>query len=80
MAMQGVLLAALLTFAETPWYSGYATTTATWGLSPLADQQLAGVIMWVPSGLIYTLAGLALLVAWINETDGTGEQVTEGVG
>ncbi len=80
MAMQGVLLAALLTFAETPWYSGYATTTASWGLSPLADQQLAGVIMWVPSGLIYTLAGLALLVAWINETDGTGEQASERVG
>ncbi|MGH8901210.1 MAG: hypothetical protein ACRDYA_05905 [Egibacteraceae bacterium] len=32
---------ALLTFARTPWYPGYATTTTPWRLEPLADQQLA---------------------------------------
>lgn len=32
-----------------------------WGLSPLADQQLAGVMMWVPAGLVYLGATLALL-------------------
>jgi len=67
MAMQSVLLSVLLTFARAPWYSGYATTTTPWGLAPLADQQLAGVIMWIPAGLLYLGTALALLAAWIRE-------------
>ncbi len=50
MAMQSVLLSVLLTFARTPSYAGYAHTTASWRLDPLADQQLAGAIMWIPAG------------------------------
>lgn len=67
-AMQGVFLSALLTFASSPWYSGYADTTAPWGLDPLADQQLAGAIMWLPGGVIYVGTALALLVTWIRES------------
>lgn len=69
MAMQSVLLSALLTFATSAWYAGYATTTQVWGMTPLADQQLAGVIMWVPAGLVYLGALLALLSAWFREVD-----------
>jgi cytochrome c oxidase assembly factor CtaG len=69
MAMQSVLLSVLLTFARTPWYSGYAATTAPWGLDPLTDQRLAGVIMWIPAGGIYLLVALALLVTWIRATE-----------
>jgi putative membrane protein len=69
MAMQSVLLSLLLTFAEAPWYASYATTTAPWGLQPLADQQLAGVIMWIPAGLVYLGAALALLATWIRAAE-----------
>ena len=69
MAMQSVLLSLLLTFARTPWYSGYAETTAPWGLDPLADQQLAGVIMWIPAGAVYLVTALTLLVLWIRATE-----------
>ena len=69
MAMQSVFLSVLLTFARTPWYSGYAQTTAPWGLDPLTDQRLAGVIMWIPAGGIYLVVALALLVAWIRATE-----------
>ena len=69
MAMQSVFLSVLLTFARTPWYSGYAETTAPWGLDPLTDQQLAGVIMWIPAGGIYLAVALALLVTWIRATE-----------
>ena len=69
MAMQSVFLSVLLTFARTPWYSGYATTTASWGLDPLADQQVAGAIMWIPAGGIYLTAALVLLVTWIRATE-----------
>lgn len=69
MALQSVFLSVLLTFARAPWYSGYAASTAPWGLAPLADQQLAGVIMWIPAGLIYLTAALTLLVTWIRASD-----------
>ncbi len=69
LAVQSVLLSALLTFAEAPWYAGYATTTAGWGLTPLDDQHLAGVIMWIPAGAIHVGAALALLVSWIASSE-----------
>ena len=68
-AMQSVFLSLLLTFAEAPWYSGYATTTTPWGLDRLADQQLAGVIMWIPGGVVYLAAGLSLLIGWVRATE-----------
>ena len=52
------LLGALLTFSMTPLYTWHMATTQAWGLSPLADQQLAGLIMWVPGGALYLAAAL----------------------
>ncbi|MGI8517249.1 MAG: cytochrome c oxidase assembly protein [Acidimicrobiia bacterium] len=66
MAGQSVFLALLMTFADNPWYAAYANTTATWGMTPLTDQHLAGVIMWVPAGFVYTGVGLTLLARWLT--------------
>jgi len=55
------LLGALLTFAGEPLYPLQAAGARAWGLTPLEDQQLAGLLMWVPGGLAYLLATLALL-------------------
>lgn len=57
------MLGALLTFARTPLYAAHLDTTLAFGLTPLADQQLAGLIMWVPAALPYLAAGLFLLAA-----------------
>lgn len=70
MAMQGVFLGALLTFATSPWYDGYRDTAVRWGLDPLADQQLAGVIMWVPAGLVYVAVGVGLAARWVRRNGG----------
>ena len=51
------------------WYPAYTGTTASWGLTPLEDQQLGGLIMWVPAGLVYIVAGLALMVGWMRESE-----------
>jgi putative membrane protein len=64
MALQSGLLGALITFAEQTWYPAYAATTAAWGLTPLEDQQLAGVVMWVPAGMVYLGAALGVLAHW----------------
>jgi len=61
------MLGALLTFAPAPLYAAHAVAPLEWGLTPLADQQLGGLVMWVPAGLPY--AALAILVArrgWAN--------------
>lgn len=68
-AMQATLLSALLTFAPTPWYGGYAETAPLWGLDPLTDQQLAGLVMWIPGGLVYTAAALVVLTGWLRGMD-----------
>lgn len=63
--MQMALLGALLTFAPDALYAIHQVAPLAFGLSPLADQQLGGLIMWVPAGLPYAVAG-ALIVrrAW----------------
>lgn len=65
-ALHNTLLGVLITFAPTPWYAVYTERAEQWGLTPLADQQLAGVIMWVPAGLAYLLAVLLLLYVWLT--------------
>ncbi|MBW3657522.1 MAG: cytochrome c oxidase assembly protein [Actinobacteria bacterium] len=67
-AMQSVFLSFLLTFANEAWY-GYGETTAAWGLTPLADQQLAGAIMWIPAGIVYVVIAMVLLGAWLRSPD-----------
>jgi putative membrane protein len=68
-AVHTSILGALLTFAPHVWYPAYSTTTQAWGLTPLEDQQIGGLIMWVPAALVYLAAGLALFSAWLNESD-----------
>jgi putative membrane protein len=66
-ALHSQLLGVLMTFANTIWYPGYAHSTQAWGLSPLEDQQLAGLIMWIPAGVVYIIAALALMAGWMRE-------------
>jgi putative membrane protein len=68
-AVHTSILGALLTFSTRVWYPIYDATTAAWGLTPLEDQQLAGLIMWVPAGLAYLVAALALLATWLAEPE-----------
>jgi putative membrane protein len=62
------LLGVLLTLSRRPWYPTQSIGAADWGLTPLEDQQLAGLVMWVPAGAIYTLAALALAAVWIGRS------------
>ncbi|MHC9420195.1 cytochrome c oxidase assembly protein [Sphingomonas citri] len=55
-------LGALMVFATSPWYAGYASLgLASFGLTPAEDQQLAGLLMWVPGGLVHAGAALVLM-------------------
>ena len=63
------VLGALITLAGSVWYPSYVGLTSSWGLTPLEDQQLGGLIMWIPAGLVYVIAGLALFAGWLREAD-----------
>jgi len=58
-------LGALLSLATHPWYLAPAQPTLL-GLSALEDQQLGGLVMWVPGSLAYLLAGLVLVAGWLS--------------
>nr|PZN04705.1 MAG: cytochrome c oxidase assembly protein [Pseudomonadota bacterium] len=64
------ILGALMSFAPTVWYPAYAERTPGIGLDPVADQQLGGLLMWVPAGSVYLLAALWLAWRWLA-ADGT---------
>lgn len=63
-----------LTLATTPWYASYV------GSGVIADQQLAGVVMWAYGGLAAVIGGVTLGVAWLRaaERSSPGWQRTAG--
>lgn len=64
--LQSGILGALMTFSERPWYLYYAHSVTNWGLTSLQDQQLAGLIMWVPGGTVFTLLTIGYFAAWLR--------------
>jgi putative membrane protein len=68
-AVHSSILGALLTVAPRLWYPIYEARTMRWNLEPLQDQQLAGLLMWVPAGVIFLVLGLALFAAWLGEAE-----------
>ncbi|WP_137179733.1 cytochrome c oxidase assembly protein [Roseomonas sp. AR75] len=57
-------LGALLTFAPRALYAPHVpAVTLSWGLTPLEDQQLGGLVMWVPGGLLFAAVMVAALAA-----------------
>jgi cytochrome c oxidase assembly factor CtaG len=61
------ILGALFTLSTVVWYSSYLSSTQAFGLTPLEDQQLGGIVMWVPASLVYIVCGLALASRWLTE-------------
>jgi cytochrome c oxidase assembly factor CtaG len=58
-------LGVILSLARAPLYPTQVRLSEAYGADPLADQQLAGLVMWVPGGIAYVVAGLALAGLWI---------------
>jgi cytochrome c oxidase assembly factor CtaG len=55
-------LGAFMALSQSPWYAGYARLgMAPFGLTPAEDQQLAGLLMWIPGGLVHAAAALVIL-------------------
>jgi putative membrane protein len=79
-AMHSQILGALLTFGRRIWYPTHAART---GVGALEDQQFAGIVMWVPFGVVFVVIGLALFAAWLGEAQrrvrySTADRITRG--
>jgi putative membrane protein len=69
-------LAVLLTLAPAPWYGHGATIP--FGLTALEDQQLGGLVMWVPGACAYVIAGLVIVAGWLRHVGAQGESADSG--
>ncbi len=67
-AVHGGLLGALMTVSPRVWYAPYLTHPSA-SLTPLEDQQLAGLLMWIPAGIVFVVGGLVLFAEWLRLSD-----------
>ncbi|MER7614614.1 cytochrome c oxidase assembly protein [Nonomuraea wenchangensis] len=65
-ALPSAALGAVLTLAGAPLFPGQAAAALASGADPLTDQQLAGLIMWIPADLVYLGAIFAVFLAWMD--------------
>ena len=63
------ILGALIVFSSTILYPTYARAPRLWGLSPEIDQQAAGLIMWIPGGLVFLLVLTIVWFRWLGRDD-----------
>jgi putative membrane protein len=68
-SVQMGFLGALITLAPRAVYTPHALTTAGWGLTPLQDQQLGGLIMWIPGCLIFLAFALLALAPALSDAE-----------
>jgi len=66
------ILGALFALSTAPYYAIYRDRAAAAGVDAVADQQLAGLFMWIPAGIVLTGCGLALMFAWLSEAERRG--------
>lgn len=67
--IHGGALGALLALSPRAWYPLHAASAERWGIDPLADQQIAGAAMWVPTATIYVAAMAVLVHRWMARRD-----------
>jgi cytochrome c oxidase assembly factor CtaG len=76
-SLVGGALGALMSFSSSPWYADYAAMGMTGvGLDPVNDQRLAGLIMWIPGGLVHGAAALTMFYKWLKASEGGASAVS----
>ena len=66
---QNIILGAILTFGDAPVYSHYENAPAHWGIDSAFDQQLGGILMWIPGAMMYFTAMAILFFAWLEQEE-----------
>lgn len=74
-SIHSMILGVLMALAPSVWYESYKTTAPLFGLTGLEDQQLAGLIMWMPAGIAYVVVMLILFLQLLNGPFGAARKV-----
>jgi len=69
-----VILGAMLTFAGQPLYHTYQAAAPTSSLSIVEDQQLGGLIMWIPGGMMYLIPLAVVIGILLREESAAGAE------
>lgn len=78
-SLHGMVLGVFMALSPHAWYGVYAGRTELWGLSPLEDQQLAGLIMWMPACTIYAVFAAGLFASWLQALETPRDPTTARV-
>ena len=68
------VMGAIITFSDSVLYEWYAEAPRLWSISALEDQQLGGVIMWVPGGLVYLFALMVVFLTWASREESSSQR------
>ncbi|HEV2295934.1 MAG TPA: cytochrome c oxidase assembly protein [Tepidisphaeraceae bacterium] len=78
-SLHATFLGVFMALSPRVWYPDYLPRTAVWNLTPLEDQQLAGLIMWMPACMVYALVAAVMFALWVHQGDrDAGAVVVEG--
>lgn len=77
--MASGMLGGLLVLAPVPIYAWYGGRASLWGMSGMEDQQLAGVVMWVPAGGVYLVAFAVLALRVASDLRGSSPRLKNGI-
>ena len=77
MTLPMTIISIFIVYSDHILYPAYASAPRLWGLSPLADQRLGGLIMWIPGGLFFYLLTSVIFFKWTasERDDQAGAQV-----
>lgn len=67
-SLHATLLGVFMALSPRVWYADYVPRTGAWGLTPLEDQQLAGLIMWMPACMIYAIVAAVIFAVWVHDS------------
>jgi putative membrane protein len=73
-ASQMTLLGGLLTFAGRALFAPHLVTARAWGLTPLSDQQLGGLLMWAPGSALFLVLTVLMCDGWLRQLERDGAQ------
>ncbi len=73
--MPNTMLGAGLTLSHGPLYSFYVASANAYGIDPGSDQQLAGLIMWIPGDILFATILMLLFVAYINHEEREAQRI-----
>jgi putative membrane protein len=74
------ILGAVITFSDKVLYPWYAEAPRLWNISATTDQEIGGIIMWVPGGMAFLTVLIIVFLVWANQEESKNRTEVLGIG